>query len=67
MWSPEKCRIAHEATLSVLEKAGIEVMYEPALEYYRKAGARVEGSRVRLNRRLVDEALASAPRSWVVD
>ena len=66
MWSAEECQTVHEATLAVLEKAGVEVMYEPALDYYRKAGARVEGSRVRLDRRLIDEALASAPRSWLV-
>jgi trimethylamine---corrinoid protein Co-methyltransferase len=66
MWSAEECQIVHEATLAVLERAGVEVMYEPALAYYRKAGAQVDGSRVRLDRRVIGEALASAPRSWLV-
>lgn len=51
----------HEATLSVLEKTGVEVRHERALELLRTAGAKVEGTRVRIPRQLVDEALLTAP------
>ena len=41
-------------------------MYPSALEHFERAGAKVDGTRVRLSRELVDQALASAPRSWLV-
>jgi trimethylamine---corrinoid protein Co-methyltransferase len=66
LWGDEECRRVHEATLRVLGETGVEVLYEPALEYFVRAGAKVDGSRVRLDRRLVDDALASAPKSWPV-
>jgi trimethylamine--corrinoid protein Co-methyltransferase len=56
----------HEASLRVLAECGVEVKYEPALRRLAEIGARVEGTRVRFERGLIDEALASAPRSWVV-
>jgi trimethylamine--corrinoid protein Co-methyltransferase len=66
LWDDEECQRVHEATLRVLDECGVEVKYEPALKLFAEAGARVDGTRVRLDRRLVEDALASAPRSWVV-
>ena len=56
------CHEVHAATLQVLEGTGVEVQHEKALSLLRKAGARVDGSRVRLPRELVEEALGMAPR-----
>ena len=53
--------LVHEATLSVLEKTGVEVRHERALALLRGAGALVEGARVRIPRQLVDDALHTAP------
>ncbi len=50
----------------MLEGTGVEVHHEKALALLGKAGARVDGSRVRLPRELVAEALAQAPRSVTV-
>ncbi len=66
VWGEAECRRLHGATLQLLEEVGVDVMHEPSLESYRAAGARVEGRRVRIPGRLVDAALASAPRSWLL-
>ena len=59
----EGCAELHEATLEVLEQTGVEVQHDPALAMLRKAGAKVDGTRVRLPEALVTDALAAAPRS----
>ena len=53
------------ATLEVLERVGIWFPCEPALEVFRRHGARVDGDGVvRLAPALVETALATAPRSF---
>ncbi len=59
----EGCAAVHAATLEILEKTGVEVQHGGALELLAGAGARVDGSRVRMPAALVDDALAAAPRS----
>jgi len=63
----EACAHLHDATLTVLEKTGVEVQHEEALAQLAKAGARVDGTRVRMPRYLVDEAILSAPKEIVLD
>ena len=58
----EACDRLHAATVTVLERTGVEVQHEGALVMLAKAGARVDGTRVRIPGRLVDEAIAAAPR-----
>lgn len=66
IWNGEECERVHQATLTVLAECGVEVLYEPALKRFADAGARVEGTRVRLSADLVAAAIESAPRSWLV-
>jgi trimethylamine--corrinoid protein Co-methyltransferase len=67
VWDEESCRKVHEATLLILESVGVQVRnYPPALELFAAAGARVDGNRVRIEPQVVEKALASAPRSWLV-
>ena len=67
VWHEEACKQVHEATIRVLAETGVEVRnYPAALRLFTKAGARVEGQRVYLPREVVEEALATAPRSWTV-
>ena len=66
VWSEAECRRLHEATLELLVDTGVDVRYEPALELFRAAGACVDGRRVRIPARLVDDAVASAPREWLL-
>jgi len=55
----------HDASLKVLEKTGIKVMSEIALDILKKGGAKVDygTNRVTLPRQLVDEALKMAPKT----
>ncbi len=66
LWSEAECRRLHEATLELLAGVGVDVRYEPALELFRAAGAEVDERRVRIPARLVDEALRTAPREWLL-
>jgi len=65
-WDEASCRRIHEATLAVLADPGVELLHEGARDVLREAGAHVEGTRVRLDAALVERALESAPRSFVV-
>ena len=66
IWDDDACRRVHEATLEVLAETGIEVQYAPAAEIFAKAGAQVDGTRVRIPAELVEAALKSAPRDWTI-
>ncbi len=66
IWDDDACRRVHEATLEVLAETGIEVRYAPAAELFAKAGAQVDGTRVRIPAELVEAALKSAPRDWTI-
>jgi len=66
VWGDDDCRRLHAATLELLADTGVEVMYEPALQLLQAAGADVQKRRVRLPPRLVDEAIAKAPREWLL-
>ena len=59
----EGCAAVHAATVELLEHTGVEVHHDEALALLEKAGARVDGTRVRIPRALVDDALFSVPRS----
>lgn len=56
----------HLATLEILERTGVEVQEPESLELLRKAGARVDGSRVRIPPALIKQALHAAPERVVV-
>ena len=59
-------RALHEAGLTILERTGIDVRDEPALKSLAEAGARVDGSRARIPRQLVEQAVASTPGSFTL-
>ena len=67
LWNEADCRRLHEATLTLLADVGVEVLQDEAsLRLYAELGADVHGTRVRFAPDLVERALASAPREWVV-
>jgi len=57
----EQCRLIHCASLEILERTGVQVYYQPAIELLKKAGCFVEESRVRIPANLVEWALRTAP------
>jgi trimethylamine--corrinoid protein Co-methyltransferase len=66
--SADQIEAIHETSLRILETLGIEVMSEGALGILRAAGAEVDGASrvVRLDRGLVQKALATAPASFTL-
>ncbi len=58
----QECEKIHVATLEILERTGVDVHDEKAREILAKAGAKVDGIRVRVPERLVNWALQTAPK-----
>jgi len=59
----DQFRRMHEASLGILERVGVRLYFEEAVELLRKAGGRVEdGNRVYVPARLVEEMLLSVPK-----
>ncbi|MCB8815863.1 trimethylamine methyltransferase family protein [Desulfosporosinus shakirovi] len=54
----------HEATLKILRETGVVFHSEEAIEIFKKNGARVENKTVFISREMVDQALATAPRTF---
>ena len=65
---PEAASVAavHESALRVLERTGVLVQDDEAVELLRSRGAYCDGRRVRLDEDLVQHALATAPSSFVL-
>lgn len=59
------CHAVHQATLDVLEGTGVEVQHDKALALLAKAGAGVDGTRVRIPKELIEEGLGTAPCSVI--
>jgi trimethylamine--corrinoid protein Co-methyltransferase len=66
MLSDDQLEELFNGVLHVLEYTGLEVHHEEALDILKKAGAWVDGIRVRLPSYMVKEALAKAPRSFTI-
>jgi trimethylamine---corrinoid protein Co-methyltransferase len=66
VWDDDACGRVHQASLTLLERTGVEVKDDRARELCAAAGATVQGRRVRLPAALVEDAIASAPRSWTL-
>jgi len=57
----EQCRLIHCASLDILERTGILLYYQPAIDLLREAGCMVDENRVRIPSHLVEWALRTAP------
>jgi trimethylamine--corrinoid protein Co-methyltransferase len=57
----DQCRIMHRASLDILERTGVFVNYQPALDLLKKAGCLVQDNHVRFPSHLVEWALRTAP------
>jgi len=57
----EQCRLIHCASLEILERTGVLLYYQPAIDLLKKAGCFVEENRVRIPLHLVEWALRTAP------
>lgn len=59
--SDDQCRTLHRASLDVLERTGVFVNYQPAIDLLKKAGCLVQDNHVRIPTHLVEWALRTAP------
>ncbi|MEG2450037.1 MAG: trimethylamine methyltransferase family protein, partial [Eubacterium sp.] len=57
----------HQATLDVLEKCGVEMCDERALEIFKKHGAVIDGNIVKIPPSVVNDCMKIAPKSFVLD
>ena len=66
VWDDDACNRVHQASLSLLARTGVEMKDSHTRELCAAAGASVDRRRVRLPAGLVEDAVASAPRSWTL-
>ena len=57
----DQCRILHCASLEIMERTGVLLYYQPAIDLLKKAGCLVDGNHVRIPSHLVEWALRTAP------
>ena len=62
--TPEQVRRIDEASMAILEEVGVIFRDEIALADWKRAGAKVVGERVYLDRELVRELISTIPSSW---
>ena len=56
----------HDGAMRILEEIGIEFLNEEAQELFRKLGAKVDGTNVRLGRDFVMEMVAKCPSEFTL-
>jgi len=61
--SPDQFKKLHFAAIEILDRIGVDVLNNEALELLKRAGARVEGENAKIPEWMVKEALAFAPSS----
>ena len=66
MLSNDQLQELFDGVLHVLEYTGLDVYHDEARDILKKAGAWVDGLRVRLPSYMVKDALAKAPRSFTI-
>jgi trimethylamine--corrinoid protein Co-methyltransferase len=66
MLSDDQLQELFNGVLRVLEQTGLDVYHEEARDILKKAGAWVDGKRVRIPSYLVKESLEKAPRSFTL-
>jgi trimethylamine--corrinoid protein Co-methyltransferase len=57
-----ECEKIHVATLEILERVGVDVHDEKALELLVKGGAKADGIRIRIPEHMLEKALALTPK-----
>jgi trimethylamine--corrinoid protein Co-methyltransferase len=62
--SDDELEAIHLASLEVLQEIGIDMMLPEARELFARAGASVDGERVRIPRDVIEHAIATAPASF---
>ena len=61
--TPTQCEQIHQVSLSILARTGVRLLEPAAIELMRKVGASIDGDRVRVPARLIEQALKTVPKS----
>jgi trimethylamine--corrinoid protein Co-methyltransferase len=64
--SDDQIETIHRQSLQVLEEIGMDMLHAEAREILARAGARVEGERVRIGRDIVEHVLTSPPAEFAI-
>ncbi|ADL13358.1 trimethylamine methyltransferase family protein [Acetohalobium arabaticum] len=64
--SEEEVEQIHEASMNLLENTGMEVLHEEAREIFAENGAKVEGKKVYLPRKIVEDYVEKAPETFTL-
>jgi trimethylamine---corrinoid protein Co-methyltransferase len=64
--SDDQLEAIHHASLKVLAEIGMDFMLPEARDILKKAGARIDGERVRFDPAMITEAMAHAPETFTV-
>jgi trimethylamine--corrinoid protein Co-methyltransferase len=64
--SADELEAIHLTSLQVLEDIGMEVLLAEARDIFARAGASVEGERVRIGREIIEAAMATAPAQFQI-
>ena len=62
--SDDQIEMIHRQSMKVLEVIGMDILLPEARDILRKAGARVDGERVRIGRDIIEQALRSPPAEF---
>ena len=58
--------LLHDAALQILSQTGVRFDVPAAVEHFRKAGAKIDGARVFIERDLVEHALSTCPSEYTL-
>jgi trimethylamine---corrinoid protein Co-methyltransferase len=62
--TPQQCELIHNASLEILERTGVRLFDQEALDLIKSGGAKIsDGNRVRIPAQMVEAALKTAPSS----
>src|SRR4051794_18927581 len=64
--SDDQVETIHRQSLQVLEQIGMDVLHPEARDILARAGARVEGERVRIGSDIVEHALTTPPSEFTI-
>lgn len=64
--SDDQVEAIHHASLKVLAEIGMDFMLPEARDILKKAGAKIDGERVRFDPVMIEEAMASAPECFTI-
>src|SRR5262245_11301777 len=62
--SEDQVETIHHASLALLEEIGMDILYPEAREIFERAGAIVQGERVRVGREIIEAAIGTAPEEF---